>query len=230
MSKSSWIIFVVVVVALFGGLVVWTRATNPSIDTSAIDTSSVLAASEASGGIADHVKGNVDSKAVIVEYGDFQCGGCAEISKVVKEFMAGEYAEKVALVYRNFNIPSFTNSRAASGTAEAAGLQGKYWEMHAKLFENQSSWSMLDANSRTDLFTSYAEDLGLDIDKFTSDLASTEVNKKITFDKSLGNKDGVSATPAFYINGKKLDDDIYNSFGNRDFEPLQKYLDEILGE
>ena len=121
MSKSSWIIFVVVVVALFGGLVVWTRAANPSIDTSAIDTSSVLAASEASGGIADHAKGNVDSKAVIVEYGDFQCGGCAEISKVVKEFMAGEYAEKVALVYRNFNIPSFTNSRAASGTAEAAG-------------------------------------------------------------------------------------------------------------
>lgn len=232
MNKSSWIIFTVIVVALFGGLIIWTKSNNPSVDTESINTNSILSASEASGGIGDHVKGNREAKVILVEYGDFQCPGCASVNSNINEFMETEYSEKVAFVYRNFPLPGHTNARAAAGAAEAAGLQGKYWEMHDTLFTNQNSWSTLDANSRVDTFVSYAEDLGLDINKFKLDFANsdkssgTDVNKKVSFDRALGVKDKVSATPTFFVNGKKVSDEVFNSLNNSDFEPLQKLIDE----
>jgi protein-disulfide isomerase len=102
------------------------------------------------------------------------------------------------------SLSYLTNGRAAQGTAEAAGLQDKFWEMRNVLFESQDEWSSLSGSNRTDYFLSVAKDLELDTDKFLKDLESNEVSKKIDFDNSLGQEALVKATPSFFINGALL--------------------------
>ena len=207
MNKVTWIIFSAVVVLILGGLVVYSRMSSPSTDVSAIDANSIIAASDQNGQIADQVYGKADSKVVLIEYGDFQCPGCAAAHPQVKAAME-EYKDRVAFVFRNFPLTNIhPNARAASAAAEAAGLQGKYWEMHNRLFEAQADWETLTGEQRTNLFTSYASELSLDQDRFKTDLASTNVNTKISFDQALGKKVGVDSTPTFFLNGEKLSDE-----------------------
>jgi len=202
MSRVAWIIFTVVIVALIGGLVVYSRATSPSLDVSTVDTNNILAASDQNGQIGDQVLGNKDSKVILVEYGDFQCPSCADAHPQIKEAME-LYKDRVAFVYRNFPLTAIhPNARAAAAAAEAAGLQGKYWEMHDSLYENLQSWQTLSGTERTDTFVAFARQLQLDTEKFTTDLASAEINRKISFDQALGKKVGVTSTPSFFLNGE----------------------------
>jgi protein-disulfide isomerase len=204
MSKVRWIIFAVVVVLVLGGLIVYSRVSNPSIDVSGIDANNITKASDQNGQIAEHVYGNPDAKVVFVEYGDYQCPSCGGAYAQVKS-ATEQYKDKVAFVFRNFPLTTLhPNARVAAAAAEAAGLQGKYWDMHNKLYENQSDWESLSGTARTDAFVNYAESLGLDANKFKDDLASKAINKKISFDQAVGKKIGVSATPTFYLNGEKL--------------------------
>lgn len=228
MNKTSWIIFVAVVVVLFGALVFWTRSNTVSIDVSDVDPNSVIAASEMNGEIGDQLRGNAESKVVLVEYGDFQCPSCAAAHPHVNTLI-GEYGDDIAFIYRQFPLVSIhPNARAASGAAEAAGLQGKYWEMHNNLFYGQNNWNNLDSTQRTNLFVTYARDLGLDEDQFKEDLASDRVNRKISFDQALGKKQGVTATPTFFLNGEKLDEEVANSFINGDLTGIKEAIDEAL--
>ena len=204
MNKVTWIIFGAVIVLVLGGLVVYSRVTNPALDVKSVDANAVVSASDQNGQIADHIYGNADSKVVLVEYGDFQCPSCGGAYQPVKDAVE-EYKDDVAFIFRNFPLTTIhPNARAAAAAAEAAGLQGKYWEMHDQLYETQSEWENLSGTQRTDIFTSYAKNLGLDAAKFTTDLASSAVNSKISFDQAIGNKLGVNSTPTFYLNGEKL--------------------------
>lgn len=204
MSKKAWLIFVAVVVLLLGGLVYLSNKSKVTIDTSAIDTAKVIGASEQSGNIADHVFGKTDSKVVFIEYGDFQCPGCGGMHPTIKT-LTEKYEGQLTFVFRNFPITTaHPNARAAAAAAEAAGLQGKYWEMHNKLFEGQDSWKDLKVAQRTDFFVGYARELGLSEDKFKTDLASTRVGQKISFDQALARKDKVNSTPTFYLNGEQV--------------------------
>lgn len=206
MSKLRWIIFSAVIVLIFGGLVIYSRISNPPLDVSAVNTNSIIAASDQNGNIADHVYGNPNAKVVFIEYGDFQCPSCGGAYAQVKT-ATEEYKDKVAFIFRNFPLTTIhANARAAASVAEAAGLQGKYWEMHNKLYETQQDWSTLSGDQRTSTFTSYASQLGLDTAKFKTDLASSAVNSKISFDQAIGGKIDVNATPTFYLNGTKLSD------------------------
>lgn len=208
MSKTAWIIFAAVVVLVFGGLVFYSQSQKTVIDTENIDAGSVLTASEQSGNIADRVSGNADSKVVLIEYGDFQCPSCAATHAPVTS-LVDEYQDKIAFVFRNFPITSaHPHAKAAAATAEAAGLQGKYWEMHNLLFERQRSWSSLSADERTNTFANYAAELELDVDKFNQDIASNAVNQKINFDVALSKDMGVTGTPSFFLNGERLPEDI----------------------
>lgn len=205
MNKYGWIIFSVVVLGLLGGLIIWTRSTNPATDVSKVDNNSILAASVDSGNIADSVKGNKESKVLLVEYGDFQCPGCGAASTNVNALME-EYGDRVALVFRNFPLTSIhPNAKVAAAAAESAGLQGKYWEMHDFLYQNQDAWSNLDTSKRTDAFVGFASQLGLDTAKFTEGLANPDIAKKVNFDFTLGKQNSVSSTPTFFLNGEKLD-------------------------
>ena len=204
MSKVRWIIFSAVIVLVLGGLVIYSHVSNPSIDVSTVNTNSVITASAQNGQIADHVFGKADSKVVFVEYGDFQCPSCGSAYAQVKA-ATEQYQDKVAFIFRNFPLTTIhPNARVASAAAEAAGLQGKYWEMHNLLYETQTAWETLTGDQRTTQFMSYAGELSLNETKFKIDLASALVNKKISFDQALGKKIGVDATPTFYLNGTKL--------------------------
>ena len=204
MSKVTWIIFGAIIVLVLGGLVIYSRSTNPALDVKTVDTNVFTTASDQNGQIADHVFGNKDAKVVLVEYGDFQCPSCGGAYAQVKA-ATEQYKDKVAFVFRNFPLTTIhPNARAAAAVAEAAGLQGKYWEMHDQLYEAQTDWQDLSPEKRTDVFTGYATSLGLDKEKFLTDLASKAVNSKISFDQALGNKVNVDSTPTFYLNGEKL--------------------------
>lgn len=235
MNKTGWIIFSVVVAAVLAGLVVWTRIANPPVDVSGIDNGSLVAASANNGNIADHVIGKKDSKVLLIEYGDFQCPSCGEAYPSTKKIIE-EYGDRIGFVFRNFPLTSIhPNARVAAATAEAAGLQGKYWEMHDMLYERQNDWNSLSGDKRGDIFNGYAQSLGLDINKFKSDLqgnnttGDTSINKKIAFDQALGKQFGVNATPTFFINGKQMDDTTRGAFvKGQDLSSVRAALDDAL--
>lgn len=228
MNKIGWIIFSVVVVLVLGGLVAWTRIANPPIDLTGVENNSVVAASDQNGNIADHTKGSESNKILLIEYGDYQCPSCGDAYPNVNTLME-EYGDDVTLVFRNFPLTAIhPNARAAAAVAEAAGLQGKFWEMHDKLYVSQNDWSGLDASKRTTVFNSYAQDLGLDMDKFNADVAGKEAGQKINFDMALGKSVDVAATPTFFLNGKKLDDTTSSAIVQGDLTAIKAQLDELI--
>lgn len=203
LNKVTWIIFSVITVAFLTILVVFSKTTE--IDISKVDVNVVQLASKQNGNIADHVYGDADSPVTLIEYGDYQCSHCASMQPFV-EAVTKQYQDKLKFIFRNFPLgASFPNSKAAAATVEAAGLQGKYWEMHNKIYDQQSDWTDLSGTNRTATFVSYAKELELDTDKFTEDISSSAIISKINYDQALGQKVGITGTPAFYLNGTQLD-------------------------
>ena len=184
MNKIKWIIFVALTIGVFGLLIAFSN--NSKLDISTIDPNAIQLADSQNGNIGDRIFGNLDSKVILIEYADYQCPPCASAYPTIKK-IADQYKDKIQFIFRNFPITtSHPNAKAAAGTAEAAGLQGKYWEMHDKIYDTQSDWSNLSGTERTNFFANYAQDLSLDMDKFNSDISgstnSTSINKKINYD------------------------------------------------
>jgi len=228
MNKFGWIIFSVVVVLVLGGLVAWTRVANPPIDLSGVNNNSVIAASEQNGNIADHTEGSESNEILFIEYGDYQCPSCGGAYPNLNKLME-EYNEDITFIFRNFPLTTIhPNARAAAAVAEAAGLQGKFWEMHNKLYESQNDWNNLDASQRTTVFSGYAKELGLNMDKYNTDVAGKPVNQKISFDLALGKSVDTSATPTFFLNGEKLSDSVSGDIVNGDLTSIKAKLDELI--
>lgn len=202
---------------MLGGLVY--LSSRSRIDVSNVDTNSVLSATKDSGEIADQVFGKKDSKVILIEYGDYQCPGCGSAHPTVKK-LTEKYKDQIAFVFRNFPIASkHPNARAAASAAEAAGLQGKFWEMHNMLYENQSAWENLSTTDRGPAFVSYAQQLGLNEEQFKKDMESAGVSAKINFDQAVGKKAGADATPTFTLNGKK--------FGEQDWSTEENFENNL---
>lgn len=205
MTKKGWIIIAVLCISILGGMIWLAQRDKVNVDN--IDGAKVQTASTQSGNIADHVYGKADSKVVLVEYGDFQCPGCGSAHPVIKNVVE-KYKDKIAFVFRNYPLyTAHPNAYAASAAAEAAGLQGKYWEMHNKLFEDQNGWNKLSGSARADYFSAAAEALGLNVGDFNKAVDGEAVKKKITFDTALGKKAQLTGTPTFYINNKNVGDE-----------------------
>lgn len=209
MSKRTWIIFVAICVVVLGGLVYLSG--RDKIDVSGVDVNKVVEATEANGNIADRVFGNKDSKVLLIEYGDYQCPGCASVYPRLKT-LSEKYEGQIGFVFRNFPLTTIhPNARAAAAAAESAGLMGKYWEMHDLLYENQDQWKDLTSAERTDAFKGYAKSLGLNELTFQENLSKMTINQKISFDQALGKKLNVSSTPAIYLNGEELEQEVWGS-------------------
>ena len=131
MNGRTWAVFIVIVVAVIGGMVYMARQDKLDVsDVGKDKAAGVLAAEDRNGNIEEHVLGKKDAKVVIVEYGDYQCPGCSTAAPKAKA-VAEKYKDNVALIFRNFPIATIhPNARAAAAAAEAAGFQGKFWEMH----------------------------------------------------------------------------------------------------
>ena len=139
------------------------------------------------------VLGDKDAKVVIVEFSDFQCPACKAAHPIVKR-VTSEYGKKILFVYRHFPlIAAHQYALKAAEAAEAAGEQGKFWEYHDLLFANQE-------NLKTENLKKYAEELGLDMNKFNEALDSGKFKDKVTSDMDDGENLGVSSTPTFFIN------------------------------
>lgn len=149
----------------------------------------------------DHMKGNAESAITLVEYSDFQCPACRAYYPIVEK-LTNEYGSKIRFVYRHFPLPQHANARPTAIAAEAAGLQGKFWEMHNMIFENQEAWAA-EKDPRETLI-SYAVKLGLDKEKFLQDLDSKDLQKKVETDLQGGMRSRVRGTPTFFLNGSAL--------------------------
>jgi protein-disulfide isomerase len=166
------------------------------------DNSNTGESSVASGTVSNHSKGT--GTVELIEYGDFQCPACGQFYPLVEEVVK-KYEGKLKFTFKHFPIDSIhPNARAAHRSAEAAGLQGKFFEMYDELYKNLSTWTGLSNPIPT--FEGYASSLGLDMTKFKTDFASATVNATINADLSEGKtKYKVDATPTFVLNGEVLD-------------------------
>lgn len=171
---------------------------------------------------SDHVKGgNFSSPVTLVEYSDFQCPACAVYYPITKKLLEANGA-KVQFVYRYFPLEGIhPNALGAAKTAEAAGKQNKFWEMHDLLFERQKKWSS-EKNVR-DVMVRYAGELGLNVDQFIADYENVETKTRIDIDVQSGKRVELEGTPTFFINGTKIDNPV-------SYDEFQKLIDNVVAK
>src|SRR3989344_9374626 len=150
----------------------------------------------------DYIKGNKDASVTLVEYMDFECEACGAYYPLINQ-LEEEFKNEVRFVNRYFPLPGHKNGLLSALAVEAAGKQGKYWEMHDILFENQKTWGEKQSPDPT-IFEGYAKQIKLNIDKFKKDVVSQEIKDRVNRDKNAGVKLGVSGTPTFFLNGEKI--------------------------
>lgn len=160
---------------------------------------------------SDWVTGNKEAKTVLIEYSDFQCPACRAYYPLVKKLIA-DHGDSFQFVYRHFPLSQHANAKPAAYAAEAAGKQGKFWEMEDMIFVNQTAWS--NSKNASNIFLEYARSLELNIDQFKKDRDSSETKNKVNEDYQSGIKARVNATPTFYLNGKRIQPSNYDEFSN----------------
>lgn len=160
---------------------------------------------------SDWVKGNKGANLTLIEYSDFQCPACASYYPIVKQVM-DNFSDKVAFAYRHFPLSQHKNAELAAITVEAAGRQGKFWEMHDAIFNNQKEWS--ENSNVKELFIKYAGEIGLNVEQFKPDIESGELKDKVKRDLNSGISAGVNSTPTFFLNAKKISPTSYEDFKN----------------
>jgi protein-disulfide isomerase len=160
-------------------------------------------------------KGPESAPVTIVEFSDFECPFCVRAEETVKQVLA-TYGDKVRLVYRDYPLPMHPNAPKAAEAAHCAGDQGKYWEMHEKLFASGNKLAVPELKK-------HASEIGLDQAKFDGCLDSGEKAKVVEMHKQAGEAAGVSGTPAFFINGRPLS-------GAQPFEAFKTIIDQELAK
>jgi protein-disulfide isomerase len=147
----------------------------------------------------DHIQGPADASVTLLEYGDYECPYCGAAYPIVKE-VQDRMGDQLRFAFRNFPITtSHPHAEQAAEAAEAAGSQGRFWEMHDTLYENQRRLGDDDLRS-------YAARIGLDLKSFERDVAEHVHAPRVREDFMSGVRSGVNGTPTFYINGVRHDD------------------------
>ncbi len=162
--------------------------------------------------------GSSSAKVTVVEFADFQCPACGAAYLTTKQIIK-DYDLRILFVFRHFPLPQHKNAEIAAETAEASGEQGKFWEMHDKLFENQDKWS--ESDKPMSIFEGFAKDLGLDVDKLKSEVEKEKFKNKITKDQDEGSSIGVNSTPTFFINGEQFS-------GVLSYDEFRKAIEKLL--
>ena len=146
----------------------------------------------------DHVRGLASGPVTLVEYGDFQCPACGAAYWVLRD-LEGRFRSDLRFVFRHFPLAEIhPYATIAAESAEAAGAQGKFWDMHEVLFQNQPYFELEN-------LIRYANAIGLDIEAFTSDLETHRHFPKVREDFMGGARSGVNGTPTLFINDERFD-------------------------
>lgn len=159
-------------------------------------------------------------KAVLVEFGDFECPACATAFPTVNKLL-NDYQGKLTFAFRHFPIPSHVNEPIAAEAVEAAGEQGKFWEMFDKIYSHQKDWAEESTSKAEEIFLSYAKDLGLDTAKIKTAIDSNKFADKINQDYKDGVALGINSTPTFFFNGEMMR-------GVPDYNNLKSKIDTAL--
>lgn len=211
--KKNWITILFVAVIVFAAILLMRQPSTPAEKGDLGELGTVRE--------SDWVKGNKQADMVLIEYGDFQCSACASYEPILQQLQQ-EFGDRIAFVYRHFPLRSIhANAEITSRAAEAAGEQGRFWEMHDVLYTQQIEWS--DRPDALTLIRGYAEALGLDVDKFNSDIEKQDIADRVDEDYRSAVKIGLSYTPSFILDGKVLD----NPQG---LEPFRQVIQQALGE
>lgn len=209
MSKR-FIIILAVIAAIFFGLVLFNKKDTPSSDNGSDK-----------GQLTNHVYSQGTSGVTLVEYGDFNCRGCYNYFPLVQQIKE-KYKDVITFQFRHLPlIEIHQNALVGAKAAEAASVQGKFWEMHDQLFENFLEWEK--SNNTTPLFEKYARNIGLDINKFLEDMRSDAVNISVQTDRAEAKKQGYSSTPTFVLDGKQIETESI-----RTIDDLSKMIDEAI--
>ena len=149
-----------------------------------------------------HTLGPANAAVKIEEFGDFECPPCGLFHPILKQ-MYQEFGDKVQITFREFPlVPPHQHAVAAASAAEAAGLQGKFWEMHGMIFEHQKEWKV--AFDARPIFEGYAKEIGLDVERYKRDVQSDRVEQRIFLDGKRGHSLGVNSTPTVFLNGREV--------------------------
>lgn len=159
------------------------------------------------------VKGPEDAEITIVEFSDFQCPFCRRVTPTLDQ-IEKEYGDQVRVAFKHLPLSIHPKAPAAHAAAEAARRQGKFWEMHDRIFANQQEMS-------PEKYVEYAAEMGLDVDQFKRDVTSSEVKSRIDSDSREAAGLGVTGTPAFFVNGRYLS-------GAQPFASFKRLIDEEL--
>lgn len=193
MNKQFVAIVIVVIVALGGVFMLAGKSDKQS-------SSSGNSAPQTS----NHTLGAGNKGVILVEYGDFQCPACKSYYPIIKQIKE-DYGDDIKFQFKHFPLVQIhPNAFIASRAAEAAGKQGKFFEMHDLLYENQDSWK--DSSSPSTIFEGFAQQLGLNLDQYKTDVASEEIASIINADVKAGQALGANSTPTFVLNDKKIEE------------------------
>ncbi|HKP67980.1 MAG TPA: thioredoxin domain-containing protein [Pyrinomonadaceae bacterium] len=208
-SVIPLVIIVLVLVGVVGGAYLLSKTSKPDANTAANGSTGANQTRPAStvnpnapqGATPPNMLGSQTASVTVEEFADFQCSACAATHPVMKEIQS-TYGSKIRFTFRNYPLPMHDKSYDAATVAEAAGLQGKFWAMQDQLFSNQQSWA--SAPNYREIWSGYAEKIGLDIAKFQSDVAGLAAKSRVDQDISRAKAMNVSSTPTIFINGQSI--------------------------
>ena len=206
-----FIIILVVLSAAIGSVVYMTQTKSASNENTNQSTGSPVAAKPSPtlgpvktgvpGADPPHTLGPANAPVKIEEFGDFECPPCGLFHPILKQ-MHEEFGDKLHITFREYPLPNHQHAIPAASAAEAAGMQGKFWEMHALIFENQNRWKT-EFNARP-IFEGYAKQIGLDVERFKRDVDSDRVEQRIFLDGKRARSLGVNSTPTVFLNSREV--------------------------
>ena len=184
------IIAVVLIAAVGGGALLYRAHSKP-----------VVILKGEPGAEPPHARGSVSAPVVFEEFGDLQCPPCATLMPIVDQ-LEKQYGRKLRVIFRQFPLLVHKHAPAAARATEAAGLQGRFWEMHHLLYQTQPAWK--DSPNPQQIFEADAAKLGMDVARFKADMQSDKVTARLAADKRRATSLGVDSTPTVFINNQRV--------------------------
>ncbi len=207
-------IMILVFLVIFGGLG-FLIVRNNNIATTPISKEQLIKSNS-------HSTVSPDAKVNIVEFGDYQCPACAAAFPIIEQLLA-LYKDnpQVNFVFRNFPLSQHQYAQMSAEAAEAAGAQGKYWEMNNLLYTHQDDWA--NSVDPMSVFVGYATQLKLDVNRFKAEVSANKYKDIINRDQQDGLAIGINSTPTFFINGSRAE-------GIQNFADLKARVDAALAQ
>jgi|SRR5580765_2167704 protein-disulfide isomerase len=205
--------FAIIVIVLLGAVAAGWAVLRSARDAKTAATPTPDPAGQVKGAEPAHMRGNPNAPVTLEEFGDFQCPSCGSYHPELKKIEA-EFGDKLKVIFRELPLlPMHEHALMAAQAAEAAGVQGRFWEMHDLLYDNQAKW--VDQKDLVPVFVDYAKQIGINPDQFMKDLNGETVAQRIFQDGKRAHSFGLKGTPSFFVNGKEAKDEQWKPEGLR---------------